>query len=270
MWGKKHTWNVKVLVLAALAIVVLGVIIYAAVSHTQERRKNTFISTWISNAVQENGNTDEAEDDDWGNTDSILEKTIEWTASSEDNNVSYAVKKVRISNVDNDDENNIPAYVRVAFVPRWTITETVNNEDNSSGVLLDITNNDTFKDFSSSLKIDNNKAVWGDLTLVFAGNWDENWFYNETDGFFYYKNILEPGESTDVLLEKIEISSELLGDIGDDIQLEFDVLSDSIQTVGGAIAYENDSDTAKNADSVRWKNVLIATDDDGTEFLIEK
>lgn len=59
----------------------------------------------------------------------------------------------------------------------------------------------------------------------------ENYTYNEDDGYWYYKNIVKPGERTESLFTTVSIAEE-----ADDIVLDgFDiyVYAESVQTIEG-------------------------------------
>lgn len=81
-----------------------------------------------------------------------------------------------------------------------------------------------------------NEMVVGDFTFYFADGWETSWFYK--DGYFYYRQVLEPGETTTQLLEKVALTedtpekrSEYEG-----ITVEVEVLADILQAEGGAAA----------------------------------
>lgn len=60
---------------------------------------------------------------------------------------------------------------------------------------------------------------------------EENFAYNEADGYWYYKNIVKPGERTESLFTTVTIAQE-----ADDIVLDgFDiyVYAESVQTIEG-------------------------------------
>lgn len=41
--------------------------------------------------------------------------------------------------------------------------------------------------------------------------WDEqNWKYNQADGFYYYQNVVAPGEYTTVLFDKVAVKEEAI------------------------------------------------------------
>ena len=301
--GQEKKLNKKLIIFGVIAVILIGLSVYAAVSKVSDSRTNTFISTQISNAVQENSADPTAStEESWTNTSAIIEsKDFTWTA---DTDTSYTYKYVRVQNVDDDDENNTDAYVRVTFVPRW-INDTIYSSEDENGstevitddddnpVSVDVLNNDEISASGSgsgtyygfyNFTVDtaNNKAYWtnsyygtsGDsndiiLTLTLANDWSDYWFYNEADGYFYYKNALEPGESTVVLVTKVTIDNEFLENISnadDTIQFELDVISDSVQALGGAIA---DYGASTDDDSVRWKNVQKNTDGSLTETSTE-
>ncbi len=238
-----------------------------------------------------------SDDNDWTNvTNSMLERNdFTWTT---DVDTSTATKYVRIYNAD-DDDNNTDVYVRVTFAPRW-INDTIYSSEDENGstevitdddgnqVSVDVINNEEISSSGSSsdntyfgfynFTVNGNTAYWTNsyygtsnseddiiLKLTLDSDWTNKWFYNETDGYFYYKEKLAPGESTTVLVTGVTIDNELLtniDDAGDTIQFELDVLSDAVQALGGAIA---DYGESTDDDKVRWKNVQKDTDENLTE-----
>lgn len=299
--GQAKKLNKKLIIFGVIAVILIGVSIYAALSKVSDSRTNTFVSTGISNAVQENSlDPATSTEESWSNTEATLTKTdFTWDDST---NTSYVDKYVRITNVDNEDENNTDAYVRVTFVPRW-INDTIYSSEDENGsteqitdddgntVSVDVLNNDEISTsgngsyygfYNFTVDTTSNTAYWTNsyygtsnssddiiLTLTLAEGWSDYWFYNETDGYFYYKSALAPGESTEVLITKVTIDNDLLeniDDASDTIQFELDVLSDSVQTLGGAVS---DYGASTDNDKVRWKNVQKNTDGTLTESSTE-
>ena len=79
-----------------------------------------------------------------------------------------------------------------------------------------------------------NKMVLGDLTLEFASDWSTNWFYQ--DGYFYYKKVLNPGESTTMLLSKVSLTSNTaeMKKKYADTEIKIEVMAAILQAEGGA------------------------------------
>lgn len=226
-WNKKIPCMIAVSVVLVSALIVLAIYNYKSIKSAE----NNFIPAEITNAVQENVNG--TWDDNQNPTPDL--KDLTWT---EDGNGSYTtVKEVKILNADVEGENNTDAYIRVCIIPRWM--RVVQETGTSEKTEIDITNVADHNDFGSltDIKVDeeNNTYCMGDVTFKLADNWNENWIFNENDGYFYYKNIVSPGKTTELLLESVSIEKEIYESIDEDVYLRIDIISDSIQTGGGAI-----------------------------------
>lgn len=208
-------------------VLVSGLTIVALYNYKSiKSAENNFIPSEITNAVQENGD---------GNENPVSQKDLSWVLD-ENNSCYTAEKQVNILNVDVDGENNTDAYIRVCMIPRWI--RTVWETDTSQKTEIDVTNVAGYTEFGNltDVKIDEktNTYIMGDVIFKLADNWSENWIYNEKDGYFYYKNIVPPDGTTEMLLENVSISKDTYNRIDDDIFLRIDIISDSIQTEGGA------------------------------------
>lgn len=82
------------------------------------------------------------------------------------------------SDVSIKNTGTVPAYIRVALVPAW-----VDDEGNIAAK-------------PASLKLDCD-ITWGD-------NFNQFWFEG-TDGFYYCKTVIEPGESTPILIKSCTV-----------------------------------------------------------------
>jgi len=86
--------------------------------------------------------------------------------------------------------------------------------------------------------ISGNTVVLGDITLELASDWSTNWFYK--DGYFYYRQVLEPGQTTALLLTKVSLTSDTPAMhakyAGTDVKVE--VMASILQAAGGAAASE--------------------------------
>lgn len=124
---------------------------------------------------------------------------------SEPNGSSYALtgsnsdvnKIVTVTNVKRD--RAVPVYVRVRLVPIIRFT----NGDEGTGEQAAVT-----------------------YQFVNPTKWTEK----QSDGYYYYKGILQPGTTTEDLINKAMVA----GGLKDGKKLEIQVVADSIQTVADA------------------------------------
>lgn len=131
----------------------------------------------------------------------------------------WDTKKIYLTN--DKTENSVPGVVRAMIIPVLKDTQSGNGLGGSLEALSEPVNNE---------------MVVGDFTFYFASDWYANWFYK--DGYFYYRKVLEPGETTTQLLDKVALTedtpekqSEYAG-----ITVEVEVLADILQAEGGAAA----------------------------------
>jgi len=74
-----------------------------------------------------------------------------------------------------------------------------------------------------------NAIVMGEITLNFANEWDTNWFYK--DGYFYYKKVLNPGQTTTQLLSGVTLTNstpEMTAKY-QNIKVKIEVMADVLQ-----------------------------------------
>lgn len=203
---------------AIVVLAALAVIVYAIVnSKANKTVKNDFYPAEISIAVQENGELNE---------NSQTAKELEWAADGEN---FKAKKQVKILNADKDGENNADAYIRVCLVPRWTVTL----EDGTEADIASTKEITSFGNYPTN--IEGNTFTMGDVTFTLNSDWTSSWIYNSTDGYFYCKSIVGAGDLTPQLLDSISMTKEAYEKISDGVNLRVDVLSDAIQTEGGAV-----------------------------------
>lgn len=101
---------------------------------------------------------------------------------------------VRIKNT-----GDVPAYIRVALVPAW-----VDDEGNIAAK-------------PASLKLDCD-ITWGD-------NFNQFWFEG-TDGFYYCKTVIEPDESTPILIKSCTVK-----DGEHEYDFELQVIASAVQSL---------------------------------------
>lgn len=131
----------------------------------------------------------------------------------------WDMKKVYLTN--EPTEKSVPGVVRAMIIPILKDMETGNGLGGTLEAL--------------SEPVDN-KMVIGDFTFYFADDWATNWFYKE--GYFYYREVLNPGETTAQLLEKVSLTENTIEKCReyDGITIEVEVLADILQAENGAAA----------------------------------
>lgn len=161
--------------------------------------------------------------------------TLTWNTETDEDQENVitgysATKQVTVINIDAEDKNNADAYIRVCLLPRWTAAV--------NGTAVDVTNTAVgLSDFGSltDIVIEDNTYTMGDVTFSLAADWETYWLFNPKDGYFYYRRSVSPGEETAQLLAEVHISDDTWNIISAyGVTLAVDVLSDAIQTVGGA------------------------------------
>lgn len=105
-------------------------------------------------------------------------------------------QNVRIKNT-----GNVPAYIRVALVPAW-----VDDEGNIAAKPASLELNDDCD------------ITWGD-------NFNQFWFEG-TDGFYYCKTVIEPDESTPILIKSCTVKGE-----GHEYDFELQVIASAVQSL---------------------------------------
>ena len=224
---------IAVTIIAAIGIVTA----FAVTESLHKERDNKFVPAMISLAVIENNNS---------NTDYNLVNNLNW---EESDNEYTANKLVEIANLNKDDENNADAYIRVCIIPRWT-ADIKTGTDPIKSISVDV--DMPIEDFGSltgiNLEDTSTSYTMGAVTFNLAENWNENWFYNEKDGYFYYRKIVPYGDKTTTLLNSVTVSAEtkeLLDAL--DTKLTVDILADGIQSEGQAVG-------------TMWKNIKVDSD----------
>lgn len=213
-----------------MTILAVGMIIAAAAGTKSliKEKHNQFLPAVISLAVVEN---------DKVNTDYKLMNQLQWKKA--DDNYK-ADKKVNIMNLDKDDENNADAYIRVCIIPRWEAKITGSNENGLGDNIITVDADLPLEDFGSfaGLNIEESAKSYkmGPITFNLDDKWNEKWFYNSKDGYFYYKDVVHFGSSTEPLLKSVtisEVTKSILDSYG--ANLTIDILTDGIQSEGNAI-----------------------------------
>ena len=232
----------KIIVLCAVAAVIIGTAVLttsAVTDNLHKEKKNDFVPAVISLAVVENN-------DD--NSEPEKKSELDWTKIGGEDKYK-AEKKVEIANLNNKNENNTSAYIRVCINPRWTSEVTVDEgTENESTVSIDTDLPLTNFGALTGINIESNSYTMGDVTFHLANDWRDNWFYNSKDGYFYCKKVIAFGKKTPELLDSVTISSdtkEKLDSLG--AKLTVDILADGIQSEGKAA-------------NTMWTNIKINAD----------
>ena len=233
------------LIMIVVAFLIIVVLALSGVGQKKEKEDTVSISgIWIS--IIENMDSD---DGSAGlNSVRTYSKYFTWTADGE--NGYYATKKIQLQNV--EAVGSTSAYVRTAIRPTLSVTvsdengedsEKILDEDSlgeyglaSLGELTDLVFTDEDGNEVDSWR---NAAAYrmGDITFELADGWSGCWVYNEEDGYFYYKAIIDPGMATaSLLLEKVRISAEtyeIMQNYG--IELQVEVTADAVSTASGVL-----------------------------------
>ncbi len=192
--------------LVVLAVCLFAVIAYA-VTKTLKNANNRFYPSEADITLYENGNAVSGTN------------TVALTADTS-GDILTADKKVEIENTSANAGQEL--FVRAAIYPKY--------ENGSFDYEIYIPN----EGFPES--ISGNTFTMGDVTFNLSDNWNDYWFYNSSDGFFYYKNVLANGETTEPLLQSVSIFyNNWLAQYEKGANLKVDVLADAIQSVGGAV-----------------------------------
>lgn len=222
---------VSVLILSVAAAVIVGD--RKSVSSVD----NDFTPANIEIAVQEKvGGNDESD----GNVNPAPEeKELVWESNAADA-VYTAEKEVSVYNTGNA-SNPAVAYIRVCILPRWTAVLKDENGDvlkdaEGKSIETDVADRTGILESGSFVKeISGNAYTMGDVTFLLDDTWEENWIYGG-DGYFYCRDIIEPGSSTAPLLKSVSIDGTIYDYIETEgITLKVDILADSIQTEADAL-----------------------------------
>ena len=117
----------------------------------------------------------------------------------------WVTKEVRLTN---DGEDNVPGVVRAMIVVQL-------KDENGDGI-----NGDFDPD--------------NEIELVYDANWATYWFFK--DGFYYYREVLDPGVTTEPLLSKVQLADDTpdMREKYKDVTVEVVVMADIIQAANGA------------------------------------
>lgn len=210
-------------VVVLIAIVIIMSVVFASV-YSNKSVKNNFIPSQTNISVIEN-------DKEAGSTNKL---------PFENGN---AVKRVQIKN-SGAGVNSADEYVRVCIFPKF-----INSSDE---------NIEIYVPYSIPEVITGTSFTVGEVTFTLDSDWAESWEYIE--GYFYYKNILSPGNITPPLLSSVSMDSDKLSyysNVG--ALLRVNVLADAIQTVGGAVEARWDKSGLISNDVARPDEVYSAS-----------
>ncbi len=245
----KHRRKKIIFTVLLFAVLVLCIAIAYADYKSEKTAENVVTPANVATAVIENGTSNA------NILSSTYTTTLSLVADQTPSPTSYsAAKQVQIKNIDEND-NNTEAYIRVAIVPEWTATVTP-----TAGTDVDVTlgtpEDYGLEDFGEltdiSLSAGDTSYTMGDVTFTLDSSWESYWFFNTTDGYFYYRKKLAPGSTTEPLLASVKLSASTYDSMEEyGIDLEVDVLTDAIQTQGGAV-------------DARWEDARLTIESDGT------
>ncbi len=187
----------KIAIKISLAIVLISLLLsgvtFSYLTDGTDGKANAFFPGVLTAPIVENGNI-------------AADNTVILTPDGTD-----VIKQVQIQNAQNPHEVN--CYIRVLLIVAFR----TNDGTLASNVTLNPLGNNI------SVTAPNGESA----TLQLANGWEHDWIYES--GYFYYKNIVHPGQNTTMLLDSVSVSAEELWD-----SFCIEVLSDAIQAEGGA------------------------------------
>lgn len=132
----------------------------------------------------------------------------------------WNAKEVKLTAASGNDY--VPGVVRAMIVP----------------YVLDGSGNYIFVDLEAMSAPVGNEMVLGDFTLELDTNWSANWFYK--DGYFYFRKVLNPGDTTALLLTKVSLTNNTtaIREKYADADIKVEVMAGILQAEGGAPAAE--------------------------------
>lgn len=142
-----------------------------------------------------------------------------------------------------NEDNSVDVFIRVKLIHNWYRTET------DGTVTSEVIAGKSDWKVADENKVGNEK--------IFCTESTDDWFYCESDGYYYYKCVVQPGASTSNLINKIKL---LLDTDGTHQGLE--IIAEAIQADGKSL-----SETTGGADGVgkapvelAWPNVKVGND----------
>ena len=135
----------------------------------------------------------------------------------ENDNYDWNTKEVRLKA--DAGEDYVPGVVRAMIVP----------------YVLDGSGNYILADLDAMPEaVTGNTVILGDFMLELDADWSTNWFYK--DGFFYYRKVLSPGETTGLLLKKVSLTDDTaaMQEKYADAGIRVEVMAGILQAEGGA------------------------------------
>ncbi len=132
-------------------------------------------------------------------------------------------KQVSITNPEGDDR--VPSVVRISIVPE---VEALDSSGSASGANQFMSETWT----APTTDDDGNQILKGEIVTVYlARGWADNWTYS--DGAFYYKKVLKPGETTAQLMSGITMTDgQNSADYG---SIKVNVFADALQSTPSSV-----------------------------------
>ena len=192
----------KVTVLCAVAAFIIGAAVLttsAVTDNLHKEKENDFVPAVISLAVVENNEE---------NSDSELKKPLEWKS---DNENYKADKKVEIANLNNKDENNTSAYIRVCINPRWTAEVTV-NAGTAEEIKVMVDADMPLDDFGAltaiEIKQESNSYTMGAVTFHLAADWNVKSLGAKLTVDVLADGIQSEGKAANTMWTNVKINSD--------------------------------------------------------------
>ena len=214
MAKKSQTKRLRFSLIMAITLSLMGVSIIAVAAilpQLQKDRTNEFEPATAQIEIAENEETPHP-----------TAKTELTLTDNEDKSGYIVDKKVQITSSKNEE------YIKAALIPQW-----YDADGRLCAGLGDISDfgiakaPDTVKNIQQYISSQNNNFVI--LTYHLDSDWNKYWKYDETTGFYHYKNALKKGQTTEPLILSVEISADVY-ELSKDYHLQIDVITESIQT----------------------------------------
>jgi len=230
---KKHK-TLKIMISVALAMGLIAAVAIAISSKLFKTATNNFYPAEVVIAVEENGKN---------NAKPTITVSLTMTDPDPDGDELSVDKLVDILNVNQNAVNNTRSWVRVCLMPQLMKTNTTKDAA-GTGIKVDVVIGSEGFDYLDAANImpqlqATDSYKMNGISFHLVDGWENDWEYGE-DGYFYYKKVLEPGEKTSPLLEKVTMEKSYKQTLAAGTWLRVTVSADAIQADGNEMKNPSD------------------------------